>query len=688
MKASIKSKQIIFEIIVIIVAVILLIFSILNNLKIITIPKELVLTFPDENDLFVNLFTIQATIATLSIAIIALITGFYNEDIYGISITSYITSIKPCLFKHKYLILFDLIIIALNYLFVSKQLYNISIFIFMLSIAISFILVKDVSVIFLGKNKLHNEIHEYIISNYTNYYLEELNKHIITDLESGNISSFYSDLDLLIEIFSEEIKKEKGLTDILVTLENIITGLFVNFYIQNGAETNIRILSCINKFYEVANEDKNNIIPLTIWDNTYIEYYQVLEELNYGQINNHPKFNFEYYRFELIKNRSFEYNDKNELIQKNAFNLENYSYWLYNSILNNKREFSKEQIDNLKEKIYKYIYLDLFYRKTNANQKNIKYIKLKEFCYLIKLLIENGDSEFLMKEYFSKSKYHNNRNYFNISIVISMIYIFYLTQKEYLIRGKNEQKNAYAVLNKSKKIFNHLIYSIDLKWIIENHYDFIHNLLRSWEKYENGIVKTIIMDSTIIDFIVFFSLEKYIRENEIYKILKLITEKDSILLYNRYFSNGVKDFKENFLIFSKEMFGITNENYTNSKIDLLKNVLIKLCKEDRITQGIENAITTESIKRFSNNIHDLANQISNEMLKPFSEFKSVDDCIKKNNICIYQLQLSNSTINEENLTEDFNDLLISVIINTMLKYIYAAIKIEHVNYNDKNKQKS
>lgn len=211
-------------------------------------------------------------------------------------------------------------------------------------------------------------------------------------------------------------------------------------------------------------------------------------------------------------------------------------------------------------------------------------------------------------------------------------------------------------------------------------------MLRSWEIYENGVVKTVVMDSAIIDFLVFFSLEKYIWENEIYEIIKLISEKDAFWLYSRYFTDGTKNFEDSFSTFLKEMFGITNEEHIAAKIDLVKNALIKLCKEESIMQGIDNAITFESLKIFSNKLNDLANQISNEVLNEFSKSKNIDDCIKKNNICICQFQLSNSTINEDNLNEDFNNLLTSIIINTMLKNIYNAIKVEQIDYDNRNKQ--
>ena len=62
---------------------------------------------PDDNiiDLFFTLFEVQATIAVLSISIIAIITGFQSESIHGISITHYVTTLKPYILKHKYLMI-------------------------------------------------------------------------------------------------------------------------------------------------------------------------------------------------------------------------------------------------------------------------------------------------------------------------------------------------------------------------------------------------------------------------------------------------------------------------------------------------------------------------------------------------------------------------------------------------------
>ena len=106
--AKSKSRQIIYEVITIALFWAFLILSVLVTFNVITLPEKLILTFPDNEELFINLFTIQATVSTLSIAVVALITGFFSENIYGISVIGYITSIRPWAFKHKHLILFDL----------------------------------------------------------------------------------------------------------------------------------------------------------------------------------------------------------------------------------------------------------------------------------------------------------------------------------------------------------------------------------------------------------------------------------------------------------------------------------------------------------------------------------------------------------------------------------------------------
>lgn len=46
-------------------------------------------------DLLFNLFTVQATVTAMGIAIIALVSGIVSDNIFGISVTRYVLQLKP-----------------------------------------------------------------------------------------------------------------------------------------------------------------------------------------------------------------------------------------------------------------------------------------------------------------------------------------------------------------------------------------------------------------------------------------------------------------------------------------------------------------------------------------------------------------------------------------------------------------
>lgn len=128
MKQTIKKKQLFKEIIILSISSVIVLLSICYTILPINI--GLINTTLDHEDWFnliINLFTIQATIATLSISIIAIITGFQSKSVCGITITHYVTTLKPCILKHKILMIADLIITAINYFVVAYSGSNISI---------------------------------------------------------------------------------------------------------------------------------------------------------------------------------------------------------------------------------------------------------------------------------------------------------------------------------------------------------------------------------------------------------------------------------------------------------------------------------------------------------------------------------------------------------------------------------
>ena len=80
-KITTQKNNLIFEIIAILCSIVILIFFILADLGIIFIPNIFTLNIKDTESLFFTLFTVQASVSTVSIAIVSIITGLINEYI-------------------------------------------------------------------------------------------------------------------------------------------------------------------------------------------------------------------------------------------------------------------------------------------------------------------------------------------------------------------------------------------------------------------------------------------------------------------------------------------------------------------------------------------------------------------------------------------------------------------------------
>ena len=123
-KNTLNKRKLILKISVIVCSLALLVISFLVDLGIIPIPDILVSNVKDTESLFFTLFTVQASVSTVSIAIISIITGLVSENILGISVSRFITHLKPKLFKHNSLIITCLVLTFLNYICTSFAFFN------------------------------------------------------------------------------------------------------------------------------------------------------------------------------------------------------------------------------------------------------------------------------------------------------------------------------------------------------------------------------------------------------------------------------------------------------------------------------------------------------------------------------------------------------------------------------------
>lgn len=194
-----------YEYVILTLLAAIIIFSALADLLHWDFPRFMVVKISTSENLFNTLFSVQASVATMSIAIIALIGGYVNKNIFGVSATNYIMQIKPVVLKHKAIIVVNLILLIFDYFAISMALNNLSIAIFVTNITLSIKMVIDIFTVFSGSEQVRSDIKEYVVNNYSLEYLSELNNEINDSIEINNSLIAFEDINLLSEIFEKEI---------------------------------------------------------------------------------------------------------------------------------------------------------------------------------------------------------------------------------------------------------------------------------------------------------------------------------------------------------------------------------------------------------------------------------------------------------------------------------------------------
>lgn len=414
---------------------------------------------PEREDLLFNLFTVQATIAALSISIIAIITGFQTDNYYGISVTNYITTCKPVIFKHKNLMIEDLLLTLANYIVVSFDLYNISVVFFIISIVISIILISDTSFIFKKSSQIKNEIKEYALENYSEDYICDLSETINPQIKSENSLLYEDNLELLTEIYKKE--SNKGNSKITILISKALSKLFSDNYNNSTKEKMFLLLGTIDDIYSISNAC-NPIIHIDVWDSIYVDFCDFISTLRPSQLRNNKLFNYYNFGINLMKNRGYHLNN-NELVPSNSLYAEYYFIYIYKYVVaTNKRDDEFRAAEAIKETIY-YKYL---YSISKADDKTDETIRA--YSNFLKCLFDYGDIQTIKNLYLDNLHYHMKSVNEGVVFLSFFIYIYYLAYYETLVKGKKEQQNAQDVLNYMYDFASDIIYYFDVKNVLQN----------------------------------------------------------------------------------------------------------------------------------------------------------------------------------------------------------------------------
>ncbi len=120
----------------------LIIFTIVVDVWDVKLARVLLIKSNNIEDFLNTLFTVQASISTIGIAIIALVSDKTKDTVYGVTISKFVMQDNHYIFKHKFLIIGSLVFTIFNFVALSFQYYNVLLALFsgMFLFSISFLL--------------------------------------------------------------------------------------------------------------------------------------------------------------------------------------------------------------------------------------------------------------------------------------------------------------------------------------------------------------------------------------------------------------------------------------------------------------------------------------------------------------------------------------------------------------------
>ena len=686
MKQTIKKKQLFKEIIILTISSVIVLLSVCYTIYPINFRLiNTTLNHEEWSDLIINLFTIQATIATLSISIIAIITGFQSKSVCGITVTHYVTTLKPCILKHKVLMIADLVITAINYFVVAYGGSNVSISLFIVSVIISCVLIIDTSFVFKKSEEIESEIHDFLLQNYNEEVINDLGKSIDANAIAGNENEIKFELALMNDFFQNELTNDYGSKDKLKTIESIMIKCFLNSYASNNKEIVLSILKSINDIYAYANSKSKKPYPVDIWSSIYFQYMTFIGTVALSKISDIRTFDYLEFRNQIQKNTVFE-KKEDQRFQINNSLIEYYYVMFYQKMMRN-NTLDGDDIERVKETLLVDAYLNAFRNNTNEDEM---ILDIKGICYLLKSLIEDGETELLNSHFLQRLNYTLNKPLNAFVFLTSVVYAYYLAYNEPYVNNMDEQKNAIKYLNLIRGSYSNTIdfhsalYRINLLSVFENSRLNFFSLMRNWEKFKNGVVKTIRLEPTIKECLFFISIEKYHNEEKLAKCFRLFSGNQVQPLIMNFFSND-SSFEEQYVAFRKNMFGQSiakdDERVLATK-SLVRGALAREYKIELTEQAEKQRIDDQKIQKFKEQLTALFD----EQKRAFDIFvhDEFPDQIKKS----ISIQLPYIDYNDlENDTssyfeQSFSKALFSAFFNTLS----SDLRTLEINYQSKEKQ--
>lgn len=241
--------------------------------------------FKINDNLSMVMLQIQATLSTLTIAVMALLSGSISESYMGISISLYYLETRPCLTKTSYIIVAQFVLIItsiINHIYLN---YYIVLSILISSILLIVITIFNIYEIFKGKDNYIHEIESYMdwkLNNDSDYKI--IGRRYVENWEEVIVKQTQSEFDKFFDyfmIFIKRLFKENDIDDINSISEELVLCMLNSDY----DKVKIKGIVFVDKYYKgmylLLNDTGENIdsVKIHLFDEIIYEWIMTMKSL-------------------------------------------------------------------------------------------------------------------------------------------------------------------------------------------------------------------------------------------------------------------------------------------------------------------------------------------------------------------------------------------------------------------------
>lgn len=657
---------------------------------------------PDLREFSMAVLQIQAGVSTLSVAILALISGMSGHEVYGISITRYYMSDRMQILKQLVVITSAISLVFLGVIFELFELYNLVFASFFCEWVLICFSVISIVPVFGGRGKWKREIRTYLEKNIDSKCPDhKLIVQFLSSCKPGADTNDWNDKQDLIWISLNNLLKENSEESIRILNEDF--GSAITAFLRSDDSWEIkRGLTLLQDTYEkiwifIINNrevEYGSAGPLELYINLYDDCRFALDHLSLQDVEEC----FDYVWFFENVARVDSYYLKND--QKKYENACKHAEWLsqYMGYLINKKSLGA----GLSE--YSRHYWGKALKDQNFGHYNVpeesKDVYQLHRCklylgYTISLIID-GHTDLIEKCYLESNFYRiRSDRCQHIYRLAVACYLFYLAEVE----------SIYLVPQEAKKCADEILASRDFKgqftalleqgeWDRDSDFyqnecaNVIEQLLKPYERFKDGQAKRLVIEPTVQLFYIF--VQCYIAEHN-YQEIPISDDFDKVQSQIlAHLDNGSREYtKKVFRLLYERMISTSNNADVDKKADALFDNWEKRIVEQYKNEKVKSAVEIQ--KEFvDNRIVDVLKDDTREQLKQHfvdTFGNNIDQTIQDTHELRFVLMRFTSDtkyfLQEQSMREIYEDLD-GIFVDHVSAYLNSVNAVSSYDRSDKD----